>query len=56
MVKEPTCQAGDVGSSPLCLEKERATYPNILAWEIPWTEEPGSHTTVHGVVKELGMT
>ena len=21
------------------LEKERATHPNILAWEIPWTEE-----------------
>ena len=23
------------------LEKEMATYFNILAWEIPWTEEPG---------------
>ena len=23
------------------LEKEMATHPNILAWEIPWTEEPG---------------
>ena len=22
------------------LEKERATHSNILAWEIPWTEEP----------------
>jgi len=22
------------------LEKEMATHPNILAWEIPWTEEP----------------
>ena len=21
------------------LEKEMATYPSILAWEIPWTEE-----------------
>ena len=21
-------------------EKEIATHPNILAWEIPWTEEP----------------
>ena len=21
------------------LEKEMATYSNILAWEIPWTEE-----------------
>ena len=23
------------------LEKEMATHSNILAWEIPWTEEPG---------------
>ena len=22
------------------LEKEMATQSNILAWEIPWTEEP----------------
>ena len=23
------------------LEKEMATHPCILAWRIPWTEEPG---------------
>ena len=23
------------------LEEERATHSIILAWEIPWTEEPG---------------
>ena len=23
------------------LEKEMATRTNILAWKIPWTEEPG---------------
>ena len=23
------------------LEKEMATYLSILAWEMPWTEEPG---------------
>ena len=22
-------------------EKEMAPHPRILAWEIPWTEEPG---------------
>ena len=22
------------------LEKERATHSSVLAWEIPWTEEP----------------
>ena len=24
-----------------CLEKEMATHFSILAWKIPWTEEPG---------------
>ena len=33
-------------------EKEMATHSSILAWEIPWTEEP----TVHGVAKELDKT
>ena len=23
------------------LQKETATHSSILAWEIPWTEEPG---------------
>ena len=23
------------------LEEEMSTHSNILAWEIPWTEEPG---------------
>ena len=23
------------------LEKEIATHSNVLAWRIPWTEEPG---------------
>ena len=27
------------GEDPL--EKEMATHSRILAWEIPWTEEPG---------------
>ena len=25
------------------LEKEMATYSNILTWEIPWTTEPGGY-------------
>ena len=36
------------------LEKETATYSSIFAWEIPWTEEPG--TTVHAVTNELNTT
>ena len=23
------------------LEKEMVTHPSILAWRVPWTEEPG---------------
>ena len=36
------------------LEKEMATHSSILAWRIPWTEEPGGHSP-RGC-KELDMT
>ena len=37
--KEPTYQAGDMcWEDPL--EKEMATHSSMIAWEIPWTEEP----------------
>ena len=26
-----------------------ATHSSILAWKIPWTEEPGELHTVHGI-------
>ena len=36
------------------LDKEMATHSGILAWEIPWAEEPGR---LHSWgFKELGMT
>ena len=44
MVENPLANAGDAGSIPGQedpLEKEMATHSSILAWEIPWTEEPG---------------
>ena len=28
------------------LEKEMATHSSILAWKIPWTEEPGGLQSV----------
>ena len=41
--RESACNAGNPGSlgrgDPL--EKGVATHSGILAWEIPWTEEPG---------------
>ena len=42
--KEPACSAGDEdsilgsGRSP---EEGMAVHTSILAWRIPWTEEPG---------------
>ena len=47
VVKNLPANAGDVrdsGSIPRSgrtLEKEMATYSTILAWRIPWVEEPG---------------
>ena len=42
--KESACNAGDqvrcLGQEDL-LKKVMATHSNILAWRIPWTEEPG---------------
>ena len=32
------------------LEKGMASHANVLAWKIPWTEEPGG-PTVQGVTK-----
>ena len=33
-----------------------ATNSSILAWRIPWTEEPGGLHTLHGGCKESNMT
>ena len=41
--KESVCSAGDLGLIPESerpLEKEMANHSSILAWKIPWTEEP----------------
>ena len=52
VVKNLTANAGDArdaGSilrSGRSLEKEMASYSSILAWEIPWTEEPGELQSV----------
>ena len=46
-VKEPLANVGDVRDAGLIpglgrsLEKDMATHSTILAWRIPWTEEPG---------------
>ena len=37
---------------PYYLGKEKATHSSILAWEIPWTGEPGRLEAMFGVAKE----
>ena len=40
--KASAYSAGDLGLIPEdLLEKEMATHSSILAWKIPWTEDPG---------------
>ena len=52
MVKNPPANAGDVrdaGSIPGLeepLEEGVATQFSILAWRLPWTEEPGELQSV----------
>ena len=47
MVKNPSVSAGEVRDKGLILRQEdtleegMATHASILAWRIPWTEEPG---------------
>ena len=44
--KEPACNAGDTGDAGSIpgqedpLEEETTTHSSILAWKIPWKEEP----------------
>ena len=43
VVKNPPANAGDTGDvgQEDHLEEEMTTHSKILAWKIPWTEEPG---------------
>ena len=47
IVKNPPVNAGDIRDAgsiaglERSLEKEIATHSDILAWKIPWIEEPG---------------
>ena len=58
--EESPANAGDTGGrgsipgSEDLLEKEMATYSSMLAWEIPWAEEPGGLQSIG--CKELDMT
>ena len=38
------------------LKKDMATHSNILAWEIPWTEEPGGLQSVESQKSETQLS
>ena len=46
VVKNPPANAGDLRDMAFIPRSERSS---ILAWRIPWTEEPGRWAAVHGV-------
>ena len=51
VVKNPPAHSWDLSSIPgsrRSLEKEMATHSRILAWRIPWTEEPGGLQSTRG--------
>ena len=41
VVKNPPANSGSIPGLRRSPEKEMATHSSILAWRIPWTEEPG---------------
>ena len=40
-IKQKILKKKNIEIIQLVLEKERATHSSILAWKIPWAEEPG---------------
>jgi len=53
LVKNPAANAGDIRDAIVpslgwedSLKEGIATHSSILAWRIPWTEEPGGLQTI----------
>ena len=44
--RRPSRRMFDPWIRKITLEKKVATHSSILAWEIPWTEEPGGLQSV----------
>ena len=65
MVKNPSANAGDVRDTGLTqiqslgwedlLEEDMASHSSILAWRIPWTEEPSRLQSIGLQSIELDM-
>ena len=52
--KASAYNAGDLGSIPASGRSPgegNGNHSTILAWKIPWTEDPGRLHTVHGVAE-----
>jgi len=53
-VENPPANAADLGSIlglKMSPGEGNGHHSSILAWEIPWTEEPGGLYVVHGVTE-----
>ena len=61
MVKNPPANAGDIRDSGSILvwedplEEGMAIHSNILAWRIPWTEEPGKLWSTESQRLRIGL-
>ena len=62
VVRNLSANVGDTGSSPEDplgedpLEEEMAIHSSILAWEIPWTEEPGRLQSMVSQQSQTGLS
>ena len=56
--KESACNAGDSGLPSLGrenMEEDMAIHSSILAWRIPWTEEPGGLQSMGSRESQTGL-
>ena len=60
VIKKPPVNAGDTRETDMIhglgrfLEKEMAIHSSILAWRIPWTEEPGEPQSIGSQIVGCG--
>ena len=59
MVKNLPANAGEAGLTPglgRSPGEGNATHSSILAWEIPWTEEPGGLQSMWSQKSQTGLS
>ena len=59
MVKNQPANVGDIGLIPgsgSSLDKEMATQSGIIAWKIPWTEEPSGPQSLGSIKSQTRLS